>query len=84
MVLSSRSCLRRFESSWPHQRPRNERSGFWSRNEPHGTEERHEKERVRHGGQETSSLVDDLGCNNRNGLNGAKRLNGWNDWNGLH
>ena len=20
----------------------------------------------------------------RNGLNGAKRLNGWNDWNGIH
>ena len=23
------------------------------------------------------------GCNNRNGLNGAKRLNGWNDWNSI-
>ena len=24
----------------------------------------------------------DAACSNRNGLNGAKRLNGWNDWNG--
>jgi hypothetical protein len=26
----------------------------------------------------------DVAGGNRNGLNGAKRLNGWNDWNGIH
>ena len=39
--------------------------------------------RVRHGGQRP--LVSWIRCDGRqlNGLNGAKRLNGWNDWNGI-
>jgi hypothetical protein len=49
MVLSSRSCRGDSGAPWPTTKKR--KIGFLVKNEPRGTEGRHEKERVSHRGQ---------------------------------